>query len=90
MEKTKVTRTGELKRTDGLAEFIAEGYIERDGDRIPCKIGYFYLDWGNYYRPEYLFIERGITESGTHYEAETIDLESSCFYEAEYIDGEEV
>lgn len=87
--RIKAIRTGELKRDLGLAEFIAPGYIERDGERIPCEIGYFLLEKYGYYRPEYLFIKRGITESGTHYEAETIDLEGSCIYSAEYIDGEE-
>lgn len=74
---TNFKATGELVRQnkEGLVDFLAEGYIMRGKEKIPCKIGYTeWLDNNNVFHlePDYIFIEDGITENGTHYEAETI------------------
>ncbi len=66
--------TSELKATkNGLVDFLADGYIVRDGEKIPCQIGY--TQFGEE-EPEatHIFIKNGITENGTHYNAETIEL----------------
>ncbi len=71
------TRTGKIKKAEGLVDFLAEGYIEREGEEIPCQIGYnTYMDAEDDIRLEadYIFLKDGITESGTHYYAETIRI----------------
>ena len=66
----KYTITGEKKELKyGLVDYIAEAYIEEDGDRIPCEVGYIDDE------PMFIFItEDGITKSGHHYYKETIKL----------------
>lgn len=56
----------------GLVDYEAEGYIIKDGERIPCRIGYTDFSFGVV--ATHLFIDDGITESGTHYYKETIEL----------------
>lgn len=76
MTKLNFKATGDLVRqNNGCADFLAEGYIMRGEEKIPCKIGYTeWLDDNDvlHLDPDYIFIEDGITENGTHYEAETI------------------
>jgi len=57
---------------NGLVDFIADGYINRDGERIPCKIGF--TEFSDEPEVTHIFIKDGITENGTHYDAETIEL----------------
>ena len=70
----KFTVTGELsnKLNEGLADYLADGYIERDGEKIPCQIGFIAVD--GLIEATYIFIKDGITENGTRYYAETIEL----------------
>ena len=71
------TRTGDMKMAAGLVDYLADGYIERDGDQIPCQIGYNeYEDADGEVtcKAEYIFIKEGVTEYGTHYYADTIAL----------------
>lgn len=85
MKDIKITRTGEAKPVaHGLVDYIAEGMIERDGERIPCEIGFTqyhssFNDRGEmqdfyYMEKTHIFIKAGITASGHHYEDETIEL----------------
>lgn len=70
-------RTGDMKMAIGLVDYLADGYIERDGEQIPCQIGYNeYMDAEDNIRceAEYIFIKDGITENGTHYYAEMIAI----------------
>lgn len=80
-------RTGELKPiAHGLVDFVAEGRYLRDGEWIPCEIGFIQyissldnggnvVEGGFYYtEATHIFIKAGITASGNHYEAETIEL----------------
>ena len=65
----KLFTTSELKATkNGLVDFLADGYIVRDGEKIPCQIGY--TQFGEEGREAtHIFIK-----NGTHYDAETIEL----------------
>lgn len=70
---TNFTITGEKKAVKGgLVDYLAEGYIERDGERIPCEIGL--TDFNGEIEATHIFIKSGITENGTHYNAQTIEL----------------
>ena len=60
----------ELK--NGLVDFLADGYIIRDNDRIPCQVGF--TKFGDEVEATHIFIKNGITDSGNHYEAETIEI----------------
>lgn len=70
------TRTSDMrKQNNGMADYLADGYIERDGEKIPCQIGF--TEWMDsddqiHIDADYIFIKSGITENGTHYDAETI------------------
>lgn len=68
------TVTGELsdKLNKGLVDYLADGYIERDGEKIPCQIGFVAMD--SLIEATHIFIKDGITENGTHYYAETIEI----------------
>ena len=70
---TNYTITGKLKEVEhGLVDYVTDGYIERDGDKIPCEIGFIH---GIEPVPTHIFIKKdGITENGTHYYAETIEI----------------
>lgn len=79
--KANYTVTTELKKVNhGLVDYIADGYIDRNGEKIPCKVGF--MDYGcpddidcyTEMTSTHIFITGGITESGTEYEAETIEL----------------
>ena len=62
---------------NGLVDCIGEGYIIRGDEMIPCEIGYRVYDMnenGCGVVPTHIFIQNGITENGTHYNAETIEL----------------
>lgn len=69
---TNYTITGKSfkKVNHGLVNYVVEGYIERDAEKIPCEIGFIY----KYENPTHIFIKNGITENGTHYYAETIEI----------------
>lgn len=56
-----------------LVDYLAQGYIERDGEKIPCRIGF--NKFSDKLEPAYIFIDNGITESGNHYDAETINID---------------
>lgn len=72
IDTTQFTITGEAKKVKaGLVDYVADGYIERDGDKIPCLVG---LINGVELVPTHLFIKDGVTDNGTHYYAETIEL----------------
>lgn len=65
--------TGKLTEVkNGLVDYEMEGYIIRDGEEIPCKIGF--TDFSTGREITHIFIDDGITESGTHYYKETIEL----------------
>ena len=72
--------TGEIRPVKhGLVDYIANGYLLRDGEKIPCEIGYIsYHDddavIGIERMKSHIFIKNGITENGTHYDAQTIEL----------------
>lgn len=68
----KYTIAGEMKKTTGLVDFLADGFIERDGEKIPCQIGF--TQFGEEREATHIFIKDGITENGTHYYKETIEL----------------
>ena len=74
MKKITFKRTSMLKALEhGLVDYVATGFINRGDEEIPCEIGYtdFYPDR---IEPTHIFIKEGITASGNHYEAETIEL----------------
>lgn len=74
---TNYTITGEMrKQKEGLADYLADGYIQRGEDRIPCEIAFLEITINGepHREPYYIFIKDGITESGNHYYAERIDL----------------
>lgn len=76
-EFTQAHRTGELTATPaGLTDFTAPAEIIRDGEKVPCIIGYTDYNRGAL-EPTHIFTRAGITAGGTHYSAETISLESS-------------
>lgn len=75
--------TGKFNKVkNGLVDYVAAGYIERDDERIPCEIGF--TVWGYSGDPRdrleeeieatHIFIKDGVTENGTHYNAETIEI----------------
>jgi len=71
------TVTSELRPVQhGLVDYVADGYIDRDGEKIPCLVGF--TEFGFATDPEtivtHIFIKDGITADGTHYEAETIEV----------------
>lgn len=70
------TITGDLKKQNvGIVDFLAEGYIIRGGERIPCELGWIADTEDEVgFKPDYIFIKQGITEAGTHYCSETICL----------------
>ena len=75
---TQFTVTSEMKKqSNGLVDYLADGYIERNNEKIPCQIGF--TEWMDsadiiHTNADYIFIKEGITEAGTHYSAETICL----------------
>lgn len=75
---TQYTITSEMKKQhNGLADYLADGYLERDNEKIPCQIGF--TEWMDsndeiHVEADYIFVKEGITEAGTHYYAETICL----------------
>lgn len=68
-------RNGELKRTNGLVDFLASGIYGEE--KIPCQIGYI-EDTDTFgdkiALPAYIFIDDGVTEDGNHYYKATINL----------------
>lgn len=72
--------TGEIKPVKhGLVDYIAKGYLLRDNEKIPCEVGYIsYADDSSVIgidrMKSHIFIKEGITDNGTHYNAETIEL----------------
>ena len=85
--KITYERTGALQPiAHGLTDYVAEGRLLRNDEWIPCEIGY--TGWyssmnskGQYepngcylIDPTHIFVKDGMTESGNHYYAETIEL----------------
>lgn len=73
-------RTGKIKYSSGLCDYVAEGILHKhDVGDIPCKIGYIstidcYSD-DEILKPTHIFIQNdGVTKKGNHYSKETIDL----------------
>jgi len=66
------TITGKLEEVNGLVDYIAAGYIERDGEKIPCQVGF--INAVTEPVATHIFIKDGITENGVHYYAETIEI----------------
>ena len=71
--------TGDFRGVShGLVDYLADGYINRDGVIIPCEIGfdecYDYDNDDVVLKPTYIFIKDGITDDGVCYNAETIKL----------------
>ena len=67
---------GNTKKVNhGLVDYTVDAVIIRDGEKIPCKAGYSRINnYSDYYGLTHFFIRAGITENGTHYENETIEL----------------
>lgn len=75
MAKVNYSVTGAIKKTGEFSrvDFIAEGKYEiNDGVFIPCEVGYYALSKGLY--PAFIYIQNGITDDGTHYDKQTIEL----------------
>ena len=78
--KANYTVTSERRKVNhGLVDYVADGYIDRDGEKIPCKVGFMttYANENDAYNDviaTHIFINDGITADGTHYYAETIEL----------------
>lgn len=69
------TATSNLKNTEeGWLDHLQDGYIKRNGEKIPCQLGYAYRG-GASTEPAVLFIKKGITAKGNHYESETIEVD---------------
>ena len=75
MSKINFKVTGRIKKTGSgsLVDFIANGEIERDGELIPCEVGYYDMATGLI--PAFIYIQDGITENGNHHNKETIKLD---------------
>lgn len=74
---TNYTITGEMrKQKEGWADYLADGYVQRGEDMVPCEIGFVEVTYdGEPIRePFYIFIKDFISESGNHYHSERIDL----------------
>jgi hypothetical protein len=79
MSMNYVERTGKIKYSSGLCDYVAEGNLHiHDTGVIPCKIGYVeaYVNSNELIlQPILLFIQNdGVTKEGNHYYRETIDL----------------
>lgn len=57
---------------DGMVDYTIDGYLLRDSERIPCTLGY--CDFFGNIELTHIFIKEGITENGTHYYSETIEI----------------
>ena len=67
------TVTGEKKALKGgLVDYLADGYIEMEGEKVPCEIGF--TDYNGEVEATHVFIKSCITDNGTHFEAQTIRL----------------
>lgn len=67
-------KTTQLRAIENaLVDYVADGILSRDGENIPCEIGYTEF-YSQRIEPTHIFIKEGITASGNHYEAETIEL----------------
>ena len=55
-----------------LVDYIADGYIITDNDKIPCEVGF--IKFGDDIEAKYIFTQSGITENGTAYYPETYEL----------------
>ena len=79
MSMDYIERTGKIKYSSGLCDYVAEGVLHKhDVGNIPCKIGYVeaYVNSNELIlQPILLFIQNdGVTKEGNHYYRETIDL----------------
>ena len=79
MSMNYAERTGKIKYSSGLCDYVAEGVLHKhDVGNIPCKIGYVeaYVNSNALIlQPILLFIQNdGVTKEGNHYYRETIDL----------------
>lgn len=71
-------RTGKIKYSSGLCDYVAEGVLHKcDVGDIPCVIGYMSRPYcgSHILEPDTIFIcKDGVTKEGNHYFKETIDL----------------
>ena len=64
---------GKLQKVEHeLVDYIADGYIITEYDRIPCEVGF--IQFGKDIEAKYIFTQSGITEKGTAYYPETYEL----------------
>ena len=71
--KQNYTITSELKKVShALVDYIANGYVYRDGEKIPCKVGF--TEFNAVVEATHIFVSDGITENGNHYYGVTIEL----------------
>lgn len=65
---------------NSLCDLYKEGYYyDYNGEKVTCKVGY--TDNGRTFTASHIFINKQITENGTHIEAETIDLAHNRIFE---------
>lgn len=63
-----------------LCDLYKEGYFyDYNGEKVACKVGYTYN--GRTFTASHIFVNKQITENGTHIEAETIDLARNRVFE---------
>ena len=79
LNKNMVHRTGRVMNPckDGLVDLTCDGYIDFDGERVPCAIGYTIYasdEYGDHIEATHAFVSDCITESGTNFNAETYEL----------------
>lgn len=66
--------------TNGLVDYVLDGYLLRDGHKIPCEIGYTNVSddpfvIGLDYVKTHIFIKKCVLDDGYEVEAETITLD---------------
>lgn len=79
----KVRRTSQMEPHTGLVDYLAYGEIMRNGEWIPCRIGYneiMIAEDAFDYDAMYVFINDGITASGNHYNKETLYFPDNCYF----------
>ena len=68
-----VNRNEKLREVEhGLVDYVKNGYYLMNGEKIPCEVGF--IDMGTVIKATHLFVKDGVTENGTHYYKETIEI----------------
>ncbi len=69
------TINGKIEKVNhDLVDYIADGFILTDNDKIPCEVGFVKV--GKDIEAKYIFTQSGITEKGTAYYPMTIDAKT--------------